>query len=93
MRELLADYRASAQPARAAKCARRAAPTTCAGSAPIAHKLKSSSRSVGALSLGDLCAELENSCRAGTPQEVSQGIAQFEAALRDVDAQIASLLA
>jgi PAS domain S-box-containing protein len=28
----------------------------------IAHKLKSSSRSVGAMKLGDLCAELENAC-------------------------------
>ena len=59
----------------------------------IAHKLKSSSRSIGALTLGDLCAELENACRTGTREEVSRGIVQFEAALRDVDAQIASVLA
>ncbi|PMJ38036.1 histidine kinase [Vibrio cyclitrophicus] len=31
----------------------------------IAHKLKSSSRSVGAMRLGDLCAELENACTIG----------------------------
>ena len=59
----------------------------------IAHKLKSSSRSIGALALGDLCAELENACRSGTREEVSRGIVQFEAALRHVDARIVSLLA
>src|SRR6185437_13679786 len=31
----------------------------------IAHKLKSSSRSVGAIALGDLCSALENACRTG----------------------------
>ncbi len=54
----------------------------------IAHKLKSSSRSVGALVMGDLCAELENACRSGARESIAQGVVKFEAALRAVDAQI-----
>ena len=59
----------------------------------IAHKLKSSSRAIGALALGDLCAELENACRTGSRDEVSRGTAAFQAALREVNAQITTLLA
>ena len=88
----LADYRAAAERlALDMRSARGADYTRQIGA--IAHKLKSSSRSIGALVLGDLCAELENACRTGTREEVSEGIVQFEAALRDVDAQIVSLLA
>ena len=58
----------------------------------VAHKLRSSSRSVGALVLGDLCAELENSCRTGTRESILQGMVRFEAALLEVDAKIEDLL-
>ena len=58
-----------------------------------AHKLKSSSRAVGALALGDLCAELENACRAGDPQAFGLGLAAFEVALAEVESDIGKLLA
>src|SRR5690349_19571492 len=61
VRRVLATYRASArrladewQAARAAHDIRRIG--------AIAHQLKSSSRAIGALAFGDLCAELENAC-------------------------------
>ena len=59
----------------------------------IAHKLKSSSRSVGALALGDLCAGLENFGRTGDKAAIVQSMAQFDAALVKVEAEIARLLA
>ena len=89
---LLANYRAAAERlAHELRAARGVDDTRKIGA--IAHKLKSSSRSVGALVLGDLCAELENACRSGTHDEVSRGIVRFEAALREVDAQIVAYLA
>ena len=59
----------------------------------IAHKLKSSSRAVGALVLGDLCAELENFGKTGDPEAIAQGVAQFDAGLAKVEAEIAGFLA
>ena len=46
----------------------------------IAHQLKSSARSVGALSMGDTCAELENSSRLGDRSITAEAVAAFEAA-------------
>jgi PAS domain S-box-containing protein len=43
----------------------------------IAHKLKSAARSVGAIALGALCADLEQAGRAGDTAAVSQRLAQF----------------
>jgi HPt (histidine-containing phosphotransfer) domain-containing protein len=89
---LMADYRAAAE--RLAQELRAASSTHDTRQiGAIAHKLKSSSRSIGALALGDLCAELENACRSGTREEVSRGVVQFEAELREVDTQIGVLLA
>ncbi len=89
--EFLFDFRASA--------ARAAVELQAAGAAGdsrkvgvLAHRLKSSSRSVGALSLGDVCAELENAARAGTREDLAQGMARFDAALRAVDLQIDQIL-
>jgi HPt (histidine-containing phosphotransfer) domain-containing protein len=91
VQRFLGDYRsAAARLATELRTARDADDLRQIGA--IAHKLKSSSRSIGALVLGDLCAGLENACRTGARDEVAQGIVQFEAALRDVDAQIAVLL-
>jgi HPt (histidine-containing phosphotransfer) domain-containing protein len=92
VREFLADYLAAARrSATELRAAQAAGDIRAIGS--IAHKLKSSSRSVGALALGDLCAELENAARAQTREGVLRGMVQFEAALHDVDAQISDLLA
>ena len=57
--------------------------------ATIAHRLKTSSRSVGAVALGDLCAELENACLAGTRDGITQRLAAFETALLAIDSYIA----
>ncbi|MFC6674143.1 response regulator [Marinobacterium aestuariivivens] len=62
-------------------------------SASIMHRLKSSSRSVGALALGDLCAELENACKAQDSKSILQYAAEFENSLAAVEASIRTLLA
>ncbi len=60
----------------------------------IAHQLKSSSRAIGALALGDLCAELENNSRMGSGTAVlSANVMRFDAALRAVETQLNTLLA
>ena len=92
MQELLFDYRASAQ--RSGSELRRAhAANDVRQLGAIAHQLKSSSRSVGALTLGDLCAELENNCRLHAKQGIVQGMAQFNTELLAVDDQLGHLLA
>jgi len=58
----------------------------------IAHKLKSSSRSVGALALGDMCATLENASRAGTDADMARSAQRFEESMAAVDACIVGLL-
>jgi CheY-like chemotaxis protein/HPt (histidine-containing phosphotransfer) domain-containing protein len=89
--ELLRDYLASARRLSSElRAARAAGDARHAGA--IAHKLKSSSRSVGALALGDQCAELENAGKAGNKAAIAQRMAQFEAALAEVEAEIADLL-
>lgn len=57
-----------------------------------AHKLKSSSRSMGALVFGDLCAELENAVRAEDPKSIASHMTGFDEALKDVDSAINSML-
>jgi PAS domain S-box-containing protein len=92
VRELLAEYRSSAR--RLAIELRAAqADDDMQRIGAIAHQLKSSSRAVGALALGDLCTELENACRTGSLEGVSRGIAQFDAALLAADTQLGELLA
>ena len=67
VRELLSDYLVSARRlAVELRAACSAGDTRQVGA--IAHKLKSSSRSVGALALGELCAELESAGKAGDKQ-------------------------
>lgn len=64
LRELLGEYERSASSARAAlEEALVADDLEQVGG--IAHRLKSSSRSVGALPLGDMCAQLENASKVG----------------------------
>jgi CheY-like chemotaxis protein/HPt (histidine-containing phosphotransfer) domain-containing protein len=92
VQELLRDYLASA---RGLASELR---TACDGGdarqvGAIAHKLKSSSRWVGALALGDHCAELENAGRAADKAAIAHCMEQFDAALAQVEADIAGLLA
>ena len=59
----------------------------------LAHKLKSSSRSVGALALGDLCAGLENAGKGGGTATIAQEMQEFKAAMAAVGEEIRELLA
>ncbi len=56
------------------------------------HKLKSSSRSVGALTLGDLCAELENACTTTDADAITELMPQFERTLAAVEAGVIDYL-
>ncbi len=58
----------------------------------ITHKLKSSSRVVGALSLGDLCAEIESAAKEENNTAIDKIMPQFEATVTAVEAEISKLL-
>ena len=92
VRSLLLDYLMSAQLSATAMHAAHAA-NDIARIGDIAHQLKSSSRSVGALGLGEHCAELENACQAPMQQGISRRLAQVDAELRRVVACLHQLLA
>jgi PAS domain S-box-containing protein len=69
--ELLTDYcHSTTQAVGLARQAWRELDLVQVGAA--AHRMKSSSRAVGALFLGDLCAELENACKVSRPAEVER---------------------
>ncbi len=92
VREFLGDYVASARRlAEELRAARGDDDLRRMGA--IAHKLKSSSRSVGAMVLGDVCSAIENDCRTGSRESVLRGLTDFEAALREAEGQIDRLLA
>ncbi|MBE0598965.1 MAG: Hpt domain-containing protein [Desulfuromonadales bacterium] len=86
MREFIADYLTSAQ-----KLGAELGAATTAGDGAqvkaIAHKLKSSSRTVGAATLAELCASLEQAGQTGDQSAIRQGMADFEIALRAVVAE------
>jgi len=65
----------------AAACAAQRAAQTAA----VAHKLKSSARSVGALKLGELCADIEIAGHAGDLTAVAALLPAFETEIRTVD--------
>ena len=58
----------------------------------LAHKLKSSSRAVGALALGDLCAELENLGKTEDMDAIAKTMVKFDACLVEVEAAISRIL-
>ncbi len=64
IREFLLDFRASAATI-AAELQAAVAAGDAARAGALAHKLKSSARSVGALALGGLCGEMEAAGKAG----------------------------
>ena len=51
----------------------------------VAHRLKSSARAVGALGLGDLCAEMEEAGQAGRLDTLARLWPRFEAEMAAVD--------
>ncbi|MDO8466158.1 MAG: ATP-binding protein, partial [Gallionella sp.] len=84
IREFLHDFRPSAEKIAAelhAACA--AGETATAGT--LAHKLKSSSRSIGALALGELCAAMEKAGKDGDTAELAALLPQFEQELAGVE--------
>jgi CheY-like chemotaxis protein/HPt (histidine-containing phosphotransfer) domain-containing protein len=89
--EFLSEYLDSARGQRKELLAVIAAGDTAPVGA-IAHKLKSSSRAVGALSLGDLCAELEGASKAGEKARISQIMPRFEALFTQTEELIARTL-
>ncbi|MBI5109041.1 MAG: PAS domain S-box protein [Rhodocyclales bacterium] len=64
-----------------------------AAAAMAAHKLKSAARSVGALALGEVCAELEVAGKAGRTDEVGTLLQRFTVELAAVDTALAGLTA
>ena len=90
IREFLQDFRGSAAKIAAelrAACAAGEAKT--AGAA--AHKLKSSARSVGALALGERCAEIEQAGKAGQIETLAAVLPRFDAELAAVEKYLGSL--
>jgi PAS domain S-box-containing protein len=59
----------------------------------VAHKLKSSSRSVGALGLGELCARLEEMGKTADAASLRAWVAEFDVTVTAVQGEIARLLA
>ncbi len=91
VRELLADYLEAAK-AYVAQLREAFAAGDTRRMADITHKLKSSSRSVGAMVMGDLCAELESASRIGGDAVSVFGVVDFDAAMHDVERDIRRLL-
>ena len=89
--EFLADYLNSA-----GKLLQEIRETLAAGDAhhisAMAHKLKSSSRTVGANTLGDLCAELENAGKEGNRSIIKERMQALESTWNAVEKEIQSLL-
>ncbi|HVW65385.1 MAG TPA: PAS domain S-box protein [Nitrosospira sp.] len=88
--EFLHDFRVSS--ARVALDLR----TACEGGQPApaaaaAHKLKSSARSVGAMALGELCAQMEQAGKAGDMDALKELLPRFELELTSVGNYIDSL--
>ncbi len=84
VREFLRDFRISAvKVAAELRIACGAEQTAVAGA--LAHKLKSSARSVGALALGELCAEMEAAGKAGDMGMLALLLPKFEHELASVE--------
>jgi len=90
-RDFLTDYRTCAREEAAALRAAAAAGDR-QGVTAIAHRLKSSSRSVGALALGELCAGLELIDQPHAAAPLAPGLIRFEEALAAVEADIEARL-
>ncbi len=91
VRELLADFLASAR-AHAKDLHQALQVNDVARVGAIAHKLKSAARSVGALVVGDICAELEAAGQTGSIDAAQQQRAAFDAALAEAQVAIGAHL-
>lgn len=90
--DFLAQYRASARSLGADLRAARDA-GDLAAIAGAAHKLKSASRAIGALALGDLSAAIEQAARAQQSEAVRSLLPSFDLAFASVERTIAQHLA
>jgi HPt (histidine-containing phosphotransfer) domain-containing protein len=88
--EFLQAFRVSAARL-SADLAEACAAQRAADAASIAHKLKSSARSVGALKLGDLCSDIEIAGHAGDLALVVALLPGFETETRTVDEYLSNL--
>jgi CheY-like chemotaxis protein/HPt (histidine-containing phosphotransfer) domain-containing protein len=57
----------------------------------VAHRLKSSARSIGALRLGQVCAEFERAARSGDVSRFAALLAEFEAEVAAVSGELKAL--
>jgi CheY-like chemotaxis protein/HPt (histidine-containing phosphotransfer) domain-containing protein len=90
IRELINEFRTSAAIISAELCAACANGQHIAASA-AAHKLKSSANSVGALSLGGLCAEMEQAGKAGDANALALLVVRFGKEFSVVNEYLSSL--
>ena len=88
IREFLLDFRASATSI-ATELGAACAAGDAAQAQALAHKLKSSARAVGALALGELCAEIEQAGRSGGT--LAPLLARFEREMAAVAAYLDAL--
>ena len=91
IREFLLAFRSSA-----ARIAQEVEQAYCAGSAAktaaAVHKLKSAARSVGAMALGDLCADMEQVGAAGQVDALALAFEHFKREMAATDRHLAELL-
>ena len=85
LRRIFGVFRDSLPVTAAELCAACASGST-ARAGPVAHKLKSAARSVGALRLGNLCAEMETASQAGDAAQLTALLPQLEAEVAAVQA-------
>ncbi len=91
IREFLHDFRLSAAKIAAElKAACNGLQAAHAGA--LAHKLKSSAHSMGALALGDLCAEMEQAGKSGQVEALTALLPRFVAEMAAVDEYLDLLL-
>ncbi len=83
IKEMLLDFRGSAEKLTTELyTAYQAGQSAMVGS--LAHKLKSSARSVGALALGELCAEMEQAGKKNDAEALALLLPSFDAEIRSV---------
>jgi CheY-like chemotaxis protein/HPt (histidine-containing phosphotransfer) domain-containing protein/anti-sigma regulatory factor (Ser/Thr protein kinase) len=90
IKEMLQQFRVSAARL-SADLAEACAAQRAADAAAIAHKLKSSARSVGALKLGDLCSNIEIAGHAGDLNALAALLADFETEVSTVEEWLSNL--
>jgi two-component system, sensor histidine kinase and response regulator len=92
IRDFLQEFAASAARL-AAELAEACGKQQSKDAAGIAHKLKSSARSVGALRLGELCAAIEVAGTAGDSMLLTELFPEFESEMIEVESYLRSLRA